>query len=123
MIQEAYCSYEVSKLLEEKGFYGQCHNFVEIQDTSNCGKWSKKSEKTLSIPTQQMAMRWLREIHGLFIDIGIDDLEWNFAIYNIKDRDENLDPIMLTPGSYAGYRTYDIVIEAAIKYCLENLIK
>ena len=72
-------------------------------------------------PTQQVAMRWLREVYGLYILIGNDDLDWNWQIFDIKNRDENLDPICKSE-SYGGIRSYEIAVEEAIKYCLEHLI-
>ncbi len=120
MIKEAYCSYEVCKLLKEKGFYGQCHNFAEIEDMSNGEKWNKKSQKTLSIPTQQMAMRWLREVHKLSATIGFGNGLRSTCFY--------MSIVKMEPGAKhlsatMRFETYEEAVEAALKYCLENLIK
>jgi len=71
-------------------------------------------------PTQQMAMRWLREVHDLNIEIdtiGRKDkgtLSWRSTVYNLNNQ-------------YECYynetcESYEQACEAAIKYCLENLI-
>lgn len=121
MITEDYCSYEVAKLLKEKGF-----------DKFNTYGWDEQlfdKEHWTHCPTHQMAMKWLRKKHKLYIGINIEvgdiqmlpsyDFEetvlgYNFAIYNeetliwvFKDK---------TPRSYEG------AVEAALKYCLKNLI-
>lgn len=70
MIKEAYVSYEVAKLLKEEGFDEECHH---VYDGENL-EWTNilygedvlsNSEildfDVISAPTQQMAMRWLRE--------------------------------------------------------------
>lgn len=129
MIQEAYCSFETCKRLKEKRFDVPCiaHWFVgKANNFSICSypqNWNriKSRFEWVSMPTLQMACRWLREVHGLFILIGNDDLDWNWQIFDIKNRDKNLDPICKSE-SYGGIDSYEEAVEAAIKYCLENLI-
>ena len=97
MITEDYCSYEVAKLLKEKGFLKD----VDLRMTQNLSfydniglhhnlnKWydSLIQDKIdfVVAPTHQMTMKWLREIHGLFISIGNDDLDYNWQIFDIKN--------------------------------------
>lgn len=120
MVKEEYVSVEVAKLLEEKGFYGQCHKFVEIEDMTYGEKWNKKSQKTLSIPTQQMVMRWLREGKNMFIEISTSiDLNGRYHYsYFILDKECKY----LRTGYTDFDWTYEDAVEAAIKYCLKNLI-
>ena len=150
-ITEDYVSFETAKLLKEKRFDSNCFyiwfktdkneipsllataNFVEGEMTTNRETLDIVTQYHINIyglnnriesflcPTLQTAMKWLREVHGLFISIGNDDLDYNWQIFDIKNRTKDLDPTCLTE-SYAGYREYKQVCEAAIKYCLENLI-
>lgn len=73
MITEDFVSFETAKLLKEKGFDGECFSAYngngklykfdeEIDDNTPC--WS-------DAPTLQMAMKWLREEHYLFIQVTI----------------------------------------------------
>ena len=132
MIQEAYCSKEVSKLLKEKGFdentsmvympYGdlcKCNRYDSIRN-SNYNDITKNYFECTA-PTHQMAIAWLREVHGIFIAINNDDLDFNWQCYDLINRESTLDPKILSE-SYAGYKTYEEAVEAALKYCLENLI-
>ena len=132
MIQEAYCSKEVSKLLKEKGFdentsmvympYGdlcKCNRYDSIRN-SNYNDITKNYFECTA-PTHQMAIAWLREVHGIFIAINNDDLDFNWQCYDLINRGSTLDPKILSE-SYAGYKTYEEAVEAALKYCLENLI-
>ena len=126
MITEDYVSFEIAKLLKEKGFDCLCHSYFRKDNPNNlvketCGANWNDTPFCTSRPTLQMAMKWLREVHGLFISIGNDDLDYNWQIFDIKNRTKDLDPTCLTE-SYAGYRKYEEACEAAVRYCLENLI-
>lgn len=68
MIKEAYCSFEVAKLLKEKGFTEECEYFYDWYKESEsyhiCSKGgtcnNEKYPDEYSMPTHQMAMAWLR---------------------------------------------------------------
>lgn len=137
MIQEAYCSKETSKLLKEKGFdipvnyeyhykitipqfHRKKHNFNGIE-YSNC------SSEWYSAPTHQMAMAWLREVHNLFIfpfPQRNTDRFW-VEIYSIdknKNEDDKWENLYCETIDLKNYSTYEEAVEAALKYCLKNLI-
>ena len=85
IMKEAYVSFEVAKLLKEKGFKEVCHRyynaqFDEIRTVSdtfitdfNDNDFMKRiaMEGAISIPTHQMAMAWLREKKNIEISITI----------------------------------------------------
>lgn len=126
MIQEAYVSPEVAKLLREKGFNVPVWTRYEDEENKEVifgdrYDWNNSPVGQISAPTQQMAMRWLRKVHGIFIAINNDDLDFNWQCYDLIHRDDALDPRILS-GSYAGYKTYEDAVEAALKYTLEKLI-
>ena len=144
MIKEAYVSFEVAKLLKEKRFNEPCysyymttktlhttfHNRVHVEEEPhfNSGDLNgmydvdeSSIEDICSAPTHQMAMAWLRKIHGIFIAINNDDLDFNWQCYDLINRDDALDPRILSE-SYAGYKTYEEAVEAALKFSLKNLI-
>ena len=119
MIREAYVSFEVAKLLNEKGFvqetlmvYNQNGNFMPngaIEDTY---------QVFYSAPTHQMAMAWLREVHNLHIDIDPSEGNWSPTVITLNDwtcviRFGDTIPIQ---------DTYEEAVEAALKYTLENVI-
>jgi len=131
-IEEDYVSFETAKLLKEKGFDVRCPMiytadgemlYTDVKHHNMYAVTNKQLEYYTDIiaPTLQMAMKWLREMHGLFVSIGNDDLDYNWQIFDIKNRTKDLDPTCLTE-SYAGYRKYELAAELAIKYCLEHLI-
>ena len=123
MIKEAYCSYEVSKLLKEKGFDEACHamynrngylipiNFPRVTK-------SEKREFVLDAPTHQMAMAWLREVHHIIFVFKPSYFSGDECTYWTYERwcGDNFD------GEVLSFKTYEEAVEAALKYCLENLI-
>ena len=124
MITEDYCSYEVAKLLKEKGFDGlcYCHEFTDYEGnfttyhTEYPENWNQ-SEPCVSIPTLGMAMKWLREVHKVNIEIHYNRFGENYK-YLIIYKPVVLDDIR----SLGVYFHYEEAIEAALKYSLENLI-
>ena len=128
MITEDYVSFEVAKLLKEKGFDEKAKSY--FTDDGLAGYKFGNGEKSnseldecfYSRPTLQMAMKWLREVHNL----EIYPYHNNSTIYNSKWWIE----IIEYPNSVSEYEsgkdeefdTYEEACEAGIKYCLENLI-
>ena len=127
MITEDYVSFETAKLLKEKGFDiwgdGSYDSGIEIYKEyspsgllNSCAA-SKPHSKGYPAPTLQMVMKWLRNIHGLFIHIDVirEASCWLADIQDIKG-DVNIYPVKNE------FPNYEEACEAAIKYCLKNLI-
>ena len=121
MITEDYVSFEVATLLKEKGFREKCiatynlvtKNFV-IEEVYQ--DWTTRwGEAYVSAPTHQMAMRWLREVYGLFIRI-IEDTTGNVFEWSVYQKNYGCKASTYVEDSY------EQACETAIKYCLENLI-
>ena len=121
MITEDYVSFEISKLLKEKGFDEPIWTHYEDNDEVIFGdkyNWNNSPMGQTSAPTLQMAMKWLREIYDIFIVIrrGLTGTGWIYSHEIYKDS-------KCWYARYgASYDTYEEAIETAIKYCLENLI-
>lgn len=66
MITEDYVSFEVAKLLKEKGFDEPVKHFYFINGTfANDLAITKNSyTRHYAAPTIQMALKWLREVHN-----------------------------------------------------------
>ena len=128
MIQEAYVSFEIAKLLKEKGFdentlmvymsYGdlcKCNRYDSIRN-SNYNDITKNYFECTA-PTHQMAMKWLREVHN--IDICVFPYQADYISYSYKVKIYKNKEIYLT---ITDSKTYEDAVEAALKYCLQNLI-
>ena len=143
MIKEAYCSFEVAKLLKEKGFpqdYDIYHSMIynekdyedeyEVQRMVTETRFIKAGtlssypvgvpEPKCYAPTHQMAMAWLREEKNIFIVIEPHAY--------INEKIKSYDCSLWVDDNYyrylesKDYPSYEDTIEAALKYCLENLI-
>jgi hypothetical protein len=118
MITEDYVSFEIAKLLKEKGFeecplfrYDDCgHLWVQ-------GGYNKTIKWHFPAPTLQMAMKWLREVHN------IDIFPWKIGkgIYSCAIFNSNTGQDLSSDKDFPSEK-YEEAAEAAVKYCLENLI-
>lgn len=128
MIQEAYCSYEVSKLLKERGFDEYCRYFYDCETPTNSylsnkgyGEYIHNSKvydgrNLAACPTHQMAMAWLREVYNIFIIIEpYSNTSCYFSLWEGDNYYEN--PLRKS------FPSYEETVEEALKYCLEHLIK
>ena len=118
MIEEDYVSFETAKLLKEKGFNGAVSAHYNDIGGMIMGT-NPISKNTVKCPTLQMAMKWLRETFEIHcqIDCPIAASNWRYGI-----RDLNQDE-WFALRNMGDYDTYEEACEAAIRYCLENLIE
>jgi len=125
MITEDYVSFEVAKLLKEKGFNEECdvayskingeYLLNDVVDDYGYGSTNSYLEckNEMSAPTLQMAMKWLRT-KKLIILIGVSKNNY----YNAKILDTRSNGYV----KIGGYDAYEEAEEEAIKYCLTTLI-
>ena len=127
MITEDYVSFEVAKLLKEKGFDIYVSSFYDVEGEFNRKEadWNWKSGSRYSAPTLQMAMKWLRRVHNLHCAVDYDFvLGWYCQITSLKETVEYDYEEMkhYHPEKDNGFSSPEEACEEAIKYCLENLI-
>ena len=144
MITEDYISFEIAKLLKEKGFNEPCNavyrktlkdnKFIDepdfhittfIKSNSELLESGFKDIVFCSAPSLALVMKWLREVYNLFVSINIIPhttvtMEQKYFFFVIfKDRRRYNFPLDYTTEFY---QTPEEACEAAIKYCLEKLI-
>lgn len=129
MITEDYVSFETAKLLKEKGFdedidlwYNENGEmFSHPKYDIGCNWRVRQGLEIYQCSTLQMAMKWLREMYDIHVVPRKDFFNGTYTGMIYDGRRENVfdkeDYIALV-----GYETYEKACEAAIKYCLENLI-
>ena len=130
MIQEDYVSFEVAKLLKEKGFDEKCRSyyFGSSGRYSRCAleiKTNDFRDGEILRPTHQMACKWLREVHHYIIEIHYGnvgspiepepEIQWWWEL-------ENKQGEFLEGNITDGNTTYEEACEAACLYVLKNLI-
>lgn len=121
MITEDFVSYETAKLLKENGFNETVRCFYNISTEifcDDCVKTRNSYTESIAAPTLQMAMKWLEEKYGVFCVIRRHgDIDRGFTYsWNWEGR------IGLSMKTEGGFVSAKEAREAAIKYCLENLI-
>ena len=125
MIKEDFVSFEVAKLLKEKGFNEPTWTRYEDNDEVIFGdkyNWNNSPMGQISAPTHQMAMKWLREVHNIFIVIEPHMYDY------INEKNSSYVTSLWQGDNYyenitsKDYPAYEEAVEAAIKYSLENLI-
>ena len=132
MIQEAYVSFEVAKLLIEKGFneptlaYAYGRDMISYYSRPKVTDHLSIEAGRIPLPTQQMAMRWLREVHNINIDIvpvSVDG-EWEYAEYRwwhtwkVKTH-EGTDSFSRSSSEKL---TYEEAVDRAIWHALKNVV-
>ena len=121
MIEEDYVSFETAKLLKEKGFPQstfRCHYIIDgnvhyKSFENRCGF----GDYDIIAPTLAVAMKWLREVHNINIDVVPiwNQKRFEYQIFVVTP--ENARHCYVDDKLYLGYEE---ACEAAIKYCLEN---
>ena len=114
-ITEDYVSYEVAKLLKEKGFD---KDWVD----GSIEKFLNGTEG-YSLPTLAIAMKWLRLEHNIVVEPFIrEDTKYVWYIYRIETKFNKKHLVFCWGSKNIKYKRYEQAVEAALKYTLENLI-
>lgn len=125
-ITEDFVSFEVAKLLKEKGFSESCYMYYDNKGDIS-GKYinpdipfNYSSVPYYLCPSQSMAMKWLRDVHKLSIEpFYMFPAIWEI---DIKYIDKKTDLSEFEDIRDKSYNSYEEAVEAALKYTLEKLI-
>ena len=139
MLTEDYCDFETAKLLKEKGFPLPATNFEDwvfcMYDKNGNIQWGCYHPDYYARVTLQMACKWLREVHRLHISVDVcpiygkvkDEkgkntcglLYWHYMASGewINDKYNPRQKAFVVSA-----KCYEEAVEAALKYCLKNLI-
>jgi hypothetical protein len=111
MIGAAYCSKDLCEALTRKGI--EAHFSMKFEKG---GSWYKRY-------TLDVAQRWLREVHQLNPEVYRTACGYIACIVKVPSGTD------LKILEYSGddapsgqYTTHELALEAAIRYCVENLI-
>ena len=129
MITEDRVTFEIAKLLRDKGFPQNIEHdaWYVVKEFSTGCHWNSCTYKVgditreydekccIVMPTLQMAMKWLREVHNIAIETEWEHL-WYTYIKPMTSKSSDEDYYQCESSKY------EEACEAAIKYCLENLI-
>ena len=124
MIQETYCSFEVAKLLKEKGFDEPCRAVYEeevLRTNTLCDYYNSELSSYVCASTHQTALAWLRQTYKINIvimpvvadDDGDGGCLYKYIIFRHTE---------VIYKSECLYEKYSVACDDALKYTLENLI-
>ena len=134
VVTEDYVKEGTAKLLKEQGFDVPCMarlaygtEFKADSHPSNHNEvtydFAGKQHKTISLPTIQMAMKWLLEKHNLHIQLTPYPHEdgvfyWGYKIAYLDQKSL----AVMAIGRGAGFDTKADACDAAINKCIENFV-
>lgn len=124
-ITEDYVSYEIAKLLKEKGFDIPCRQAYFNGSLVDYTMYGFCDGELLDCPSQSLALKWLREEKNYYIQIMLDSWALGGHLgYYIVIQDLNSDFEVISPeiGDVVFFNTYEEAVEAALNYVLKNLI-
>ena len=138
-INEDYVSFEVAKLLKEKGFNERLLTFYLTTEDKKEGYFqimaftddkidNNHSDYCYLAPTLQMTMKWLRIEHNIHIEPHIVRTKCSYGYMpNYIDLKElkphfPFDEFDFSNADKYVCITYDKACEITIRYCLENII-
>ncbi len=135
-ITEDYISFEVAKLLKEKGFdykevetflyphkfvVGYIRRYKDSEPILCCNlNGIHKSEDDYECVwaiTHQLACKWLRKKYNIVISVNPQKDKYSFTPWQLRGSEWVYVKEMLPL-----YDKYEFACNAAIRYCLENLI-
>lgn len=135
MTHDEICTYEVAKLAKEKGFPQHIGNDAYIVENEYDVEYEvgccypipfiPDYLPTITAPAQSLLQRWLREEKGVTICVDIFDDGWFFDISTFYKQDTGIYEVDIPYKSSnvsPVYDTYELALEDALKYALENLI-
>jgi hypothetical protein len=125
MIKEDYVSFETAKLLKAKGFseatsglYDCGNGLMSFMVDIN---WNDKNDcPFISAPTMQMAMKWLRKEHNIYIDILTYTTGKNIQFRWVGHEKGRF--FSQEEGKTIYFDSYEQAVEEALSYVLKNLI-
>ena len=118
-ITEDYCSFEIAKLLKEKGFLIPVYSFYgddTIVYTYSTFMVANNEKDKYERPTHALVVKWIRENFNWNIEIG----------YRNSHKDFRAEIYPMFPNTLVGlagrHNTHEKATEAALLYTLTNLI-
>lgn len=139
MIYDEICTYEVAKLAKEKGFdEATYYTYEEESKRLNRMRYCVKRNsrigsiiKLIAAPTQSLLQRWLREERGIVVEViaqpTCSTSKKNCYWWSVKQYSdgfcyqyEECSYLLYSDEGY--FAAYELALEDALKYALENLV-
>lgn len=124
-MKDEIVKYETAVLAKEKGFnipvlysYGlEGENTLSPTDDNSLFDLNTNGEHGYSAPTQSLLQKWLREVHGIYVFVYMDEILWDSFRFNVLMNDQ-----MVYDERTIMFDTYEEALEAGLSEGLK-LIK
>lgn len=119
MIHDEIVTYEVAKVAKEMGFNEKCNFYYQkgVISTDGCfNRYNKGVEYICSAPTQSLLQRWLREEKGIIV------IPYYRSVLRMWSATYELTSPCKFKDLRKCFKTYELALEDALKYALENLV-
>lgn len=125
MIEEQYVSRDTARMLKEAGFreLTKTHytNIGQVWETALPADYNDDFNcNTCNRPTQALAARWLREVHGMYIEIYHRVTGYGYFIVEIESNELLAIP---TIGDKIQFDTYEEAFENALRKAIKLIKK
>ena len=101
-MKDELVSFETAKLAKEKGFNEPCNSFYDLYNNPDNNliisisvKDNWNNYKSISVPTQSLLQKWLREVHNIQIEVMLYHMhgkwvgeKYKYGIYRICKNEE-----------------------------------
>jgi len=120
MIEESFVSFDTAKLLKEAGFDVPCSTRYTERSTV-WGSYEPENfngnDDEYSRPTQALAARWLRKVHGIhiFSNYFFEDETWFYVIVDLKESDE----VRAIHPNIRSYQSSEEALEAGLQEAIK----
>ena len=116
MIEESFVSFDTAKLLKEVGFNVPCEKWY-----GESGFFMSGNYKECKCPTQALAARWLRDVHGIhiFSNYFFEDGTWFYVIVDLKKSDE----VRAIHPDIRSYQSSEEALEAGLQEAIKLIKK
>ena len=125
MITDDHVSFEIANLLRDKGFdefCPNCYNTVTTPYLTTTDLEEGSIGHQIYAPTVYEAMNWLRVKHNIHISIDTRVITPSFCVYLSSTDGQTFGLVIDTYFDDKAFMTFNEACDAAIRYCLENLI-
>lgn len=122
-MKDELISFDTAKLAKEKGFPQDRSQNVQTYETYKGEQLTTDNVmiavndldyySTIAAPTQSLLQKWLRDEHGIHIEVCRSEDEWAYNLYTINQGNRHIP---------RGFKTYDIY-EKALEAGLVEALK
>lgn len=118
---EQLVSFEMAKVLSEKDFNEECNYVYNVsgEPLEYIHYEGKCDELQCTAPTQSFAQKWLRDEHGIHIEISREFEDYYLTRVCQYDKELGVNSDKELENSTTSFKTYELALEEGLKEALK----